>query len=83
MLAILQAYVYGMFTTAKGFAMKKIFVYFINFGYAAAPEFETLDKAKDYAVEKCFECIFTQGRPFSDDCKKLGSWSPIGGFRSY
>lgn len=60
---------------------KEIFVYFTNFGYASLYTFTTLEAAKAYAVEKCFECIFTEGNPFSGAYTKLGSWGPIEGFR--
>lgn len=63
--------------------MDKFYVYFVNFGYESSREFNSQDDAVAYAKTTAFNVSITQGRSFTKNCKLVGFWSCIGGFRPY
>lgn len=52
-------------------------VFFTNLGWFSDKEFETLDEARAYAREKCFDVTFMK------DGNVIASWGIIGGFKEY
>jgi len=65
------------------------FVYFTNFGYGADQAFLTAEAALEFAKNKGFAAVITDGPPAAmskedsiiSKCKIMGYWSPIGGWR--
>lgn len=56
---------------------KKFRIYFINFEYYSADEFDTLEAAKAHAKSKSFQSAIIQGDTM------VATWCPISGFTDY
>ena len=54
----------------------KFRIFWTNFGYFAQPEFDTLEAARAYGVEKFFEHSIYQGD------RRVGYWTTFGGWHA-